>query len=109
MNGGTNALMEYNYLVKKVVFKISVLADRKSMISSFICTCIFRCVCHWFYAALYGYTPSLGNIADLFIIRSAHFMLTLSWYMRPALIVVFFQGSDADYQYFLTGRNLADT
>ena len=25
LNGGTNALIEYNYLVKKVVFKISVL------------------------------------------------------------------------------------
>jgi len=36
LNGGTNALIEYNYLVKKVVFKISVLPIVKVISSLFV-------------------------------------------------------------------------
>ena len=36
LNGGTNALMEYNYLVKKVVFKISVLPIVKMISALFV-------------------------------------------------------------------------
>lgn len=35
LNGGTNALIEYNYLVKKVVFKISILPHRKDHLRTF--------------------------------------------------------------------------
>ena len=36
LNGGTNALMEYNYLVKKVVFKISILPIVKVFSALFV-------------------------------------------------------------------------
>jgi len=36
LNNGTNALLEYNYLVKKVVFKISVLPIIKIIAATFI-------------------------------------------------------------------------
>lgn len=36
LNGGTNALMEYNYLVKKVVFKISILPIVKVLSALFV-------------------------------------------------------------------------
>ena len=40
LNGGTNALLEYNYLVKKVVFKISILPMVK-VISAMFVHCFF--------------------------------------------------------------------
>ncbi len=36
LNGGTNALLEYNYLVKKVVFKISILPIVKIISAGFV-------------------------------------------------------------------------
>ena len=36
LNGGTNALIEYNYLVKKVVFKISILPIVKIISALFV-------------------------------------------------------------------------
>ena len=42
----TNSMLEYNYLVKKVVFNISVLPVVK-IISAHVCTCIFRAVYHY--------------------------------------------------------------
>jgi teichoic acid transport system permease protein len=36
LNNGTNALREYDYLVKKVVFKISILPIIKIIAASFI-------------------------------------------------------------------------
>ena len=36
LNGGTNALIEYSYLVKKVVFKISILPIVKVMSAVFV-------------------------------------------------------------------------
>ena len=36
LNGGTNALLEYNYLVKKVVFKISILPIVKIISALFV-------------------------------------------------------------------------
>ena len=38
LNGGTNALLEYNYLVKKVVFKISILPILHCLSMHFLCS-----------------------------------------------------------------------
>lgn len=60
LNHGTNAMLEYNYLVKKVVFKISILPIIKIIAATFI---------HMFFAAvllavaaLYGYYPTIYTI-----------------------------------------------
>ena len=55
LNNGTNALLEYNYLVKKVVFKISILPIIKIIAATFIhvfFVCLLLIV-----AAIYGYYP----------------------------------------------------
>ena len=49
LNGGTNALLEYNYLVKKVVFKISILPIVK--IISPVLSMFFSLDLPWFCAA----------------------------------------------------------
>lgn len=55
LNGGTNALIEYNYLVKKVVFKISILPIVK-IISALFCACVFCSVRTYFVRMLWIYT-----------------------------------------------------
>ena len=78
LNGGTNALMEYNYLVKKVVFKISVLPIVKMISALFVHALCF----HWFYAACMAIRRRWQHCRS-FIIRSAHLCLHWGWYMRP--------------------------
>ena len=102
--GGTNALMEYNYLVKKVVFKISVLPIVK-MISALFVHAFSLCF-HWFYAACMAIRRRWQHCRS-FIIRSAHLCLHWGWYMRPVRSL-YSPGSDTDHQYFLS-RYLADT
>lgn len=58
LSGGTNALMEYSYLVKKVVFQIDILPIIK-LISAlfvhlfFIAFTIILYACYWYYPDLY--------------------------------------------------------
>ena len=61
--GGTNSLLEYSYLVKKVVFKISILPIIKLVAATFI---------HAFFvgvlliiAMMYGYMPNLYSLQIL--------------------------------------------
>ena len=56
-NSGTNALIEYSYLVKKVVFKINILPFVKVLSSLFV-HLIFVCIAI-FLSWGYGYTPDL--------------------------------------------------
>lgn len=88
LNGGTNALMEYNYLVKKVVFKISVLPIVKMISALFV---------HAFFVgfalilcALYGYTPSLATLQIIYY-SFCTFMITLGLVYATSAIVVFFR------------------
>lgn len=88
LNGGTNALMEYNYLVKKVVFKISVLPIVKMISALFV---------HAFFVgfalilcALYGYMPSMATLQILYY-SFCTFMLTLGLVYATSAIVVFFR------------------
>ena len=106
LNGGTNALMEYNYLVKKVVFKISVLPIVKMISALFVHA--FFVVFSLVLCSLYGYTPYSGNTAD-----SVLFVLYVYAYAGTGICNrcdrCIFQRSDTDHQHFLTGRCLADT
>lgn len=60
----TNALREYDYLVKKVVFKISVLPIIKAIAATFIH--VFFVIILLIVAAVYGYYPSVYSIQLLY-------------------------------------------
>jgi len=83
----TNALREYDYLVKKVVFKISVLPIIKAIAATFIH--VFFVLVLLVVAAIYGYYPSVYTIqlvyysACLFV-----FVLALS-YTTCSVVVLF--------------------
>ena len=69
LNGGTNALIEYNYLVKKVVFKISILPIVK---------------------IIYGYTPSLYTLQIIYY-SVCTFLFVLGLVYATSAIVIFFR------------------
>lgn len=88
LNGGTGVFMEYNYLVKKVVFKISILPVVK-MFSAVIV--------HLFFVAFvivmcwaYGFTPDLYLLQIVYYIFCA-FVFTLGLVYVTSSIVVFFR------------------
>lgn len=87
-NNGTNALREYDYLVKKVVFKISILPVIKVIAATFI---------HGFFvlillivAAMYGYYPSVYTL-QIFYYSICLFVLVLALSYMTCAIVVFFK------------------
>lgn len=88
LNGGTNALIEYNYLVKKVVFKISVLPIVK--IISALYVHIFFVVFSLIVCACYGYYPSLYTL-QLIYYSACNFMLVLGLVYATSAIVIFFR------------------
>ena len=88
LNNGTNAMKEYDYLVKKVVFKISILPIIKIIAATFI---------HVFFlgvllvvAALYGYYPPVYTI-QLAYYSFCLFMFVLALCYTTCSIVVFFK------------------
>ncbi len=88
LNNGTNALREYDYLVKKVVFKISILPIIKIIAATFI---------HAFFvlvllavAAVYGYYPSIYTI-QLFYYSVCLFIFVLALSYTTCAVVVFFK------------------
>ena len=88
LNHGTNALLEYNYLVKKVVFKISILPIIKIIAATFI---------HVFFVGIllvvaiaYGYYPSVYTIQLLFY-SLCLFIFVLALCYTTCAIVVFFK------------------
>ena len=85
---GTNALLEYSYLVKKVVFKISILPIIKLVAATFI---------HAFFvgvlliiAMMYGYMPNLYTL-QIFYYSFCLFVLMLAMSYCTCAIVVFFR------------------
>lgn len=85
---GTNALLEYSYLVKKVVFKISILPIIKLIAATFIhifFVCILLLV-----ATLYGYYPSIYTIQIVYY-SFCTFVLVLAMSYWSCAIVVFFK------------------
>ena len=87
-NGGTNALLEYNYLVKKVVFKISILPVVKVISNLFVH--VFFILFSIILCACYGYTPNLYLIQILYYMICT-FALTLGLSYLTSAIVGFFR------------------
>lgn len=87
LNGGTNAMTDYNYLVKKVVFNIDILPFVKVM-SAFFVHCFFigfaliLCTCM-------GYHPTFYTLQLIYyIICNFVFVLGLS-YLSSSIVVFF--------------------
>lgn len=88
LNNGTNALLEYNYLVKKVVFKISILPIIKIIAATFIHV-FFVCVL-LVVAAIYGYYPTIYTL-QIFYYSACLFVFVLALCYTTCSIVVFFK------------------
>jgi teichoic acid transport system permease protein len=88
LNHGTNALLEYNYLVKKVVFKISILPIIKVIGASFIH--VFFIGVLLIVAALCGFYPSIYTIQLLYY-SGCLFIFVLSLSYLTCAVVVFFR------------------
>lgn len=85
--GGTNALMEYSYLVKKVVFKISILPVVKVISALFV---------HIFFLALtvvvcwvYGFEPDLYTLQIIYYAFCMIALVTGLAYATSAIVVFF--------------------
>lgn len=84
----TNCMMEYSYLVKKVVFKISILPIVK-IISALFVHLVFI-VFLFFVASIYGFYPS-KYIIQLLYYSFCTFFITLAISYATCAIVVFFK------------------
>lgn len=87
-NNGTNALKEYDYLVKKVVFKISILPVIKVIAATFIHA--FFILILLIVAALYGYYPSVYTL-QIFYYSLCLFVFALAVSYITCAVVVFFK------------------
>lgn len=88
ITNGTHALLEYSYLVKKVVFKISILPIIKLIAATFIH--VFFVAVLLFIAILYGYTPNLYTLQVIYY-SICLFVLMLAMSYCTCAIVVFFR------------------
>lgn len=88
LNSGTNALLEYSYLVKKVVFKISILPIIKIIAASFIH--VFFVAVLLIVAACYGYYPTIYTL-QLVYYSACLFVFVLALSYSTCAIVVFFK------------------
>lgn len=87
LSNGTNALLEYNYLVKKVVFNIRILPVVKVFSAVFV-HCFFVVIVLVIYTCM-GYPPSLYAL-QLVYYSFCIFMLILAiTYMTSAAVVFF--------------------
>lgn len=88
LSNGTNALLQYNYLVKKVVFNIDILPVIKVIAASFIH--IFFVGVLLIVGAIYGYYPNLYSF-QLIYYSFCMFALLVSFTYTTSAIVVFFK------------------
>ena len=88
MVGGTNSLIEYNYLVKKVVFNISVLPIVK-LISALFVHLFFVCFIMLLYC-LYGRMPDWYYL-QIFYYTGGLFLLILGLVYATSAVVIFFR------------------
>lgn len=88
LNSGTNAMLEYNYLVKKVVFKISILPIIKIIAATFIHA--FFVVILLIVAAVYGYYPTVYTL-QIFYYSACLFIFVLALCYTTCSVVVFFR------------------
>ncbi|WP_022779671.1 ABC transporter permease [Butyrivibrio sp. AE3009] len=88
ITNGTTSLLEYNYLVKKVLFKISILPIIKIIAAMFI-HIFFICVL-MIIACIYGYYPNIYWLQIIYYM-GCEFILVLSLSYATCAIVVFFR------------------
>ena len=88
ITNGTNALMEYSYLVKKVVFNISILPIIKLIAATFIH--VFFAAVLLVVAAIYGYYPTPYTIQVVYY-SFCLFVLVLAMSYCTCAIQVFFR------------------
>ncbi len=88
LNGGTNALIEYSYLVKKVVFKISILPIVKVISALFVHA--FFILIALILACLYGYFPGIEVIQVVYY-SICNFVMVLGLVYATSAIVIFFR------------------
>lgn len=86
--GGTNALLEYNYLVKKVVFNIRILPVVKVISACFV-HCFFVLIVLVIYTCM-GYLPTWYAL-QLIYYSFCIFMLILAVTYFSSAVVVFFR------------------
>ncbi|MDO5345616.1 MAG: ABC transporter permease [Lachnospiraceae bacterium] len=87
LNNGTNALVEYSYLVKKVVFKISILPIVK-LVSALFVHLFFIGVVLVLYAVM-GYFPGLSVIQVLYYSFSMFILVLGITYLTSAVVIFF--------------------
>lgn len=87
-NGGTGALIEYQYLVKKVVFQIDILPLVRVLSAMFVHAFFvtFTVILH----ACYGYTPDLYTL-QIFYYSFCVFVLVLGLSYITSAVVGFFK------------------
>lgn len=88
LNGGTNALREYQYLVKKVMFQIDILPVVK--VGSALFVHFFFILFAMILCACYGYFPGFAAIQILYYVLCNAVLVTGLVYFTSA-VVVFFQ------------------
>ena len=88
LTNGTTSLLEYNYLVKKVLFKISILPIIKIIAAMFIH--LFFIGVMMIVACIYGYYPNIYWLQLIYYI-GCEFILVLSISYATCAIVVFFR------------------
>lgn len=88
LNSGTNAMLEYNYLVKKVVFKISILPIIKIIAATFIH--LFFVLVLLVVAAIYGYYPTIYTLQIVYY-SVCLFIFVLALCYTTCSVVVFFK------------------
>ncbi len=88
LTNGTTSLLEYNYLVKKVLFKISILPIIKIIAAMFIH--VFFTFVLMLIACIYGYYPTIYWLQIIYYM-GCEFILVLSLSYATCAIVVFFR------------------
>ncbi|MDE7048411.1 MAG: ABC transporter permease [Lachnospiraceae bacterium] len=88
ITNGTSALLEYSYLVKKVVFNISILPIIKLIAATFIH--VFFVVVLLVVAIFYGYYPNIYTIQIVYY-SFCLFVLVLAMSYCTCAVVVFFR------------------
>lgn len=88
LNNATNALLEYSYLVKKVVFKISILPIIKIISALFVHA--FFVVFLLILCACYGYYPDLYTLQVIYY-SFCMFIFVLALSYATSAIVIFFR------------------
>jgi ABC-type polysaccharide/polyol phosphate export permease len=87
LGSATNSILEYSYLVKKVVFKVSVIPIIKILSALFIH--LFFVVILFISFSLYGYRPRWSNLQLIYYMFAMMVLITgLSWITSSLIIFV---------------------